>query len=161
MSLKKLHITAIESSLLDFFKCVGSGINHFCKASINIKELSQGLILDDKKIKSKSELKMTNGRYFIYSYYDDYYLPCSDSKGVYVFFNKKEEAIYAGMSLSAIGNRVFKHIGKKVDEAFPYLDFEEADYVVSIPFDLCSCLAPAFESYLLQKYTFKYNSVFN
>ena len=118
------------------------------------------LNLDDKKIAEKEDIKSTNGKYYFSNpnIWKSYYIPNADSPGVYLFFNKDNQAIYVGKSEAALGKRVVAHVGTCVDDCFPNLAFPTADYIITIAFDAAPFLAPAFESYLLAKYSFEHNT---
>lgn len=129
---------------------------------IEIKSKSLKLVLDNKLISNEKDINSTNGRYFFKNKeYKDCYYPHSNLPGVYLFFNENNEAVYVGKSEDAVGNRIWSHIGSNIDGNFPHLKFKESEYIIVIPFKESSSLAVAFESYLLSKYKFKYNTIFN
>lgn len=119
------------------------------------------IVIDDKKIDCKADIASTNGRYFFRNpeQYRRFYIPHADSPGIYFFFNKAGIALYVGKSEidGGIGRRVSSHIGRSEGDEFPYLAFPEAQYVITVPFLQAPWLAPAFESFLLGRYSFSYN----
>ena len=121
---------------------------------IRVKNLK--LILDDKLISDKKDLNTSNGRYYLKEG-DRYYYPFSNSPGVYLFFNKNREAIYVGKSENTVGRRIWSHTGPYKNGEYSNLEFEDAEYVIVIPFTKAPFMAPSFESYLLNNYKFKYN----
>ena len=126
-------------------------------SDVEIKSKKLTFILDDKKIKDKKDLNTSNGRYYLNEEYKDCYFPFSDSPGVYLFFNKDGEAIYVGKCEVKIGRRIWSHTGPYKNGEYRYLEFEEAEYVIVIPFINAPFMAPSFESYLSKNYDFKYN----
>ena len=130
-------------------------------AKVEITRGKISLPLNDKEIKVREDIETSNGRYYFRKdqIWKSCYIPHADNPGVYFFFDKHAVALYVGKSETTIGERVASHVGKYENGKFPKLAFPEAEYVIVIPFETGPFLAPAFESYLLSKYTFKYNTV--
>ena len=119
------------------------------------------LLLNDKEIRLREDIETSNGRYYFRKdqIWKSCYIPYTGNQGVYFFFDKHAVALYVGKSETTIGKAVARHVGKYENGSFPELAFPEAEYVIVIPFETGPFLAPAFESYLLSKYKFKYNTV--
>jgi len=117
------------------------------------------LKLDDNPINDKLQMNSKNGRcWFRKSNWSNSYWPHSDSPGVYFFFDNIGTACYVGKSETKIGFRARSHSGKSGPNGnYPDLQFTEAEYLISIPFESAPFLAPAFESFLLKRYKFLYN----
>lgn len=126
---------------------------------VNIMDFTFSLMLDDRSIDDKKDIDASDGRYF-FKTKSDKYIPHASSPGVYFFFNKEKVALYVGKSDcdNGLGRRVWSHVGKKQNDQFPDLEFNDAEYVVTIPFKEASYLASAYEGFLLSKYNFKYNT---
>ena len=124
--------------------------------------LEEDLLLTDK---DDPRFSRSDGRYRFRKgdAWREAYIPHADSPGVYFFFDEGATALYVGKSEvpGGIGRRVWEHVGKLTEGGFPDLKFPEAAYVITIPFDKAPWLAAAFETYLLMRYTFKYNEQHN
>lgn len=140
-----LMLNHLANALHEFAKELGIDINIITK-------LPDVKIKDERLQITKSEREHNEycGRYYFREDGDEFYIPHADYTGIYFFFNKEDEALYVGKAEDTIGKRVADHMS----------DYEEAEYVVTIPFKK-SYLAPALESYLLSKYAFKDNSQLN
>lgn len=150
----------IENAYKDFCNNIIKQIT-LLGSLINIEKVTIELnLVDSCELYNRQDKKMYSGRYYFKKHYDAY-VPNCESRGLYLFFNNKGIAVYVGMSTvsGGIGVRVCSHIGKKEGDLFPNLAFNDAEYVITIPFDECSGLGVAFETYLLENYYFNYNSI--
>ena len=144
----KLHESDIQGTLIDYTSSLLSYLSKFgIETSSN--EFKYNLILDDKRIAYKHDIDTSNGRYF-FKEYEKYYIPHADSPGVYLFFDNAGEAVYVGKSDNEIGNAAWRHIK-------PILEFKEAEYMISIPFEGFPFIAASYEYFLLSKYEFNNN----
>ena len=150
----------LTNSLKDFAKIIGEQLKKL-RIELNFGNGQTEIVLDDKEIDSKSDIKTSNGRYYFRKneIWRRCYIPYADSPGVYFFFDGGGSAMYIGKAERTIGTRVFSHIGKEQNGGFSDIEFPEADYVIVIPFEIAPFLSPAYESFLLSKYKFKYNKI--
>ena len=136
-------------------------IDQFSRSGVDssIKMKSFKLLLNDKEIQFKRDIELSHGRYYFRRMWD-YYIPCAENAGVYIFFDKGGKGLHVGKSdiSGGIGRRVVSHVGKLQEEGFPNLEFYDAEYVIVIPFSVAPFLAGAFERFLLTKFEFSYNS---
>jgi GIY-YIG catalytic domain len=156
---KKFHENLLLQEMRSFArKTIGELIEFGIKAEVNDESIN--LLLNDKEITKCEDIKTSNGRYYFRKdkIWERCYIPCTGYPGVYFFFNQNSIALYIGKSETSIGKRVAKHVGTFKNGTFPKLSFPEAEYVIVIPFEKGPFLAPAFESYLLSRYSFKYNT---
>ncbi len=141
----------LPEALKGFAKALKTGISY-----LNNLELK----LDNKKIKDKKDLLTSHGCYYFLreGVWESDYIPCAKSPGVYFFFNKDGKALYVGKSETALGARIGSHWE---DYKRYYKNYEKnaPEYVIVVPLEKeISFLAPAFESYLLERYAFEHNT---
>jgi hypothetical protein len=152
----------VENALCEFVNRTLVQLNQF---GFNISNISglYTLKLDDEPVEQKDKLNTKNGRcWFRRPEWSNSYWPCSDSPGVYIFFNESKTACYVGKAEKAIGYRASAHSGSPgPDGNYPDCEYPEAEYLISIPFKLAPFLSPAFESFLLSRYEFCYNKQHN
>ena len=157
MTKRILTIEILPEAIKNFFEEVTLELKNMLNVKVDLSGEEVKLILEKKsEIKSKAEINKSNGRYYFKESWDDY-IPNADSQGTYIFFDINGQAVYVGMSLDRMGNRVCAHTGKKVNGEFPDLEFSEAKYIVTIPFKACPSLSPALEHYLINKYSISGN----
>ncbi len=140
----------LPEAIKGFTKALEAGISYLNNLELKLD--------DDKKIKDKKDLLTIHGRYFFLreGVWESDYIPCAESPGVYFFFNndKDRKALYVGKSEKKIGDRIGSH-GRD------YKNYEKnaPEYVIVVPLEKeISFLAPAFESYLLERYAFEHNT---
>lgn len=152
------HEQFLDTEITDF---VNSILNSFglVLPDTGINNESLRLKLNDKEIENIKDIRNSNGRYYFKrnDIWERCYIPYAGYPGCYLFFNLNSHAVYVGKSESSISERISHHIGSKENGIFPNLSFPEAEYVIAVPFVESPYLAPAFESYLLGKYSFQYN----
>jgi hypothetical protein len=117
------------------------------------------LRLRDEPLRERADQRQWHGRcYFRGDQNAESFWPFSDDAGVYLFFTRDRAACYVGKAEVALGSRIGAHIGPRgPDRSYAQSAFPEADYVIVIPFLGAPFLAPAFESYLLGRYSFPRN----
>jgi hypothetical protein len=146
METKQFHESDIETEYKEFATIVISQLG-IVDTTLPAGMGRLKLILDDKNIENRADIQSTNGRYKFRNpeVYRRCYIPHAESPGVYFFFDGKGIAVYVGKSEvpGGLGRRVASHIGPLHGDNFLNLAFQEAEYVIIIPFDKAPCLAPA------------------
>jgi hypothetical protein len=160
LQLPKLRIHNAQDAIGEFVRETSSALNAMgfqCGDGAGRFALKTA---DDTPIVMRSELATRHGKCYFRRPVSQYW-PCADSPGVYIFFTKNDEACYVGKSEASIGSRASWHVGSAGPlNEHPHCELDpNVEYMIAIPLCGAPFLAPALESFLLDKYDFSDNNI--
>lgn len=154
-----LHEASIADAVEAFARDCAQALSHAGLATPPGLTAAYSLRLTDAPIAERSEVERWHGRYRFRDASDGYF-PQTDHAGVYFFLDGEGNVLYVGECKREIGNRLGEHLGPALPGGgYAAPGFEGAEYIVVVPFPSdARYLAPALESWLLQRYHFPLNT---